>query len=98
MRSPTHATPSRAPLHRGVGPISGFVEWDDTPSFAGSLHERLQWKQTGGASLVADTVPGELMPATPASSPFREPVEGLSVREVHDADLFRHFFGATAGR
>jgi hypothetical protein len=32
---------------------------------------------------------GLLMPGTP----FREPLSGLAVREVTDADVFRHFFG-----
>ena len=32
------------------------------------------------------------MPSLP-STPFREPLNGLAVREVMDADVFRHFFG-----
>jgi len=40
----------------------------------------------------ADTVPCELGPAVPIT-PFVEPIDGVAVREVSDADLFRHFFG-----
>jgi len=39
-----------------------------------------------------DTVPSALMALMP-STPFREPLSGLAVREVLDADVFRHFFG-----
>ena len=98
MRSPSTPQPTRPLPHRLAGPTSGFVEWDDTPSFANSLRERLHWRETGGTSLLGDTIPGGLMPPTPQSSPFRELVEGLSVREVHDADVFRHFFGTLAAR
>ena len=86
-------------LRRGA---SGFVEWDDTPSFAESLPNRLSWNGSqhgaidANRTVYADTMPSELMPApaTPASTPFTEPVEGLSVREVNDVDVFRHFFAS----
>ena len=29
----------------------------------------------------------------PVSQPFREPVKGVSIREVTEPDVFRHFFG-----
>lgn len=43
------------------------------------------------------TVPAALdtLPAQPPT-PFREALQGLSTREVHEPDLFRHFFGADA--
>lgn len=46
---------------------------------------------TGGTHY-SDTIPGALMPSMP-STPFIEPFNGLAVREVMDADVFRHFFG-----
>jgi hypothetical protein len=109
-------------------PNTGFLEWEDTPSFAESLRERIQWVGSaprGDARLAAlrrllaelgpemladamrlgadddvraaavhhaDTVPCELGPAVPIT-PFVEPIDGVAVREVSDADLFRHFFG-----
>ena len=39
------------------------------------------------------TRPAELDAAVP-SQPFREPVNGLAIREVNEPDVFRHFFGA----
>ncbi len=38
------------------------------------------------------TRPAEL-DTTVVSSPFREPVEGIAIREVNEPDIFRHFFG-----
>jgi len=109
-------------------PNTGFLEWEDTPSFADSLRERIQWigsaprsdarlaalrrllAELGPEMLAdamrldadddaahatahhADTVPCELGPAVPIT-PFVEPIDGVAVREVRDADLFRHFFG-----
>jgi hypothetical protein len=29
----------------------------------------------------------------PPSQPFREPFSGVVIREVHEPDVFRHFFG-----
>lgn len=83
--------------HRRV--TSGFVEWDDTPSFAESLPDRLNWPDrhrphaAGPRVVYADTMPAALIP-TVASTGFTEPVEGLSVREVYDMDVFHHFFRA----
>ncbi len=109
-------------------PNTGFLEWEDTPSFAESLRERIQWVGSAprsdarlaalrrllaelgpemladamrlgtdddvraAAAHHADTVPCELGPAVPIT-PFVEPIDGVAVREVSDADLFRHFFG-----
>jgi hypothetical protein len=108
-------------------PTTGFLEWEDTPSFADSLSHRLQWVGSAvarpaaprlltlrrllrevGPQLLADamrlsadvsarpshgdTVPSALDRLTP-STPFSEPLHGLAVREVSDADVFRHFFG-----
>lgn len=87
------------PTHRGTIPNSGYVEWDDTPSFADSLAQRLMYRSRPGrdsttsATHQLETMPAELMPAAPVSTGFSEPVQGLSVREVMDADVFQHFFG-----
>jgi hypothetical protein len=39
------------------------------------------------------TRPAELETAV-VSAPFREPFEGMAIREVSEPDVFRHFFGA----
>jgi hypothetical protein len=74
---------------------SGFVEWDDTPSFAESLPNLLSWKgrRPAASAEYAETLPAELLPRPAAPTTFIEPVQGLSVREVLDSDVFQHFFG-----
>jgi hypothetical protein len=77
---------------RGLrSPVAGAIEWEELPSLAGSLAKRLAaatsqtpWDATRPADLEAP-VP---------SQPFREPVNGLAIREVNEPDIFRHFFGA----
>ena len=39
-----------------------------------------------------NTMPADLEP-TLQPEPFRETLQGLSMREVRDTDVFRHFFG-----
>jgi len=69
---------------------AGAIEWEELPSLAGSLARRIAaatqapWDATRPAALDAP-VP---------SQPFREPVDGLAIREVNEPDVFRHFFGA----
>jgi hypothetical protein len=43
-----------------------------------------------------NTMPAALDPA-PVSMPFTEPLQGLSTREVHEPEVFAHFFGPNAG-
>lgn len=38
------------------------------------------------------TMPADLADR-PASKPFAEPLQGLSIREVSEPDVFAHFFG-----
>lgn len=40
------------------------------------------------------TMPADL-DKRPASRPFEEPLRGLSMREVIEPDVFKHFFGKT---
>ena len=82
------------PVERPQKPAPGFVQWDETPSLADSMSWRLQ--RSGGIGTVPnfpDTVPANLMPTATPATPFREPVDGLSVREISDDDLFIHLFG-----
>ena len=76
---------------RGFRPsaTAGAIEWEELPSLAGALHKRpaanhAPWDATRPAEL----------DAVPPSQPFREPVNGMAIREVHEPDIFRHFFGA----
>lgn len=71
------------------GAPAGAIEWEELPSLAGSLAQRIV------ASTVSpwdSTRPAELEGHVP-SQPFREPVDGLAIREVNEPDVFRHFFG-----
>jgi hypothetical protein len=44
-----------------------------------------------------NTMPAALDPA-PVSQPFREPLEGLVTREIHEPEVFFHFFGEDAAQ
>jgi len=70
-------------------PAAGAIEWEELPSLAGSLAKRPAANQVPWDA----TRPAEL-DAVPPSQPFREPVDGMAIREVHEPDVFRHFFGA----
>lgn len=70
-------------LYRGMTP----------PSLADSMSWRLQTTgEIGPVVNFAETMPAEL-PLEQPDMPFREPVNGLSVREITDDDLFVHLFG-----
>ena len=69
---------------------AGAIEWEELPSLAGSLAKRIA---TATQAPWDATRPAELEAAVP-SQPFREPVNGLVIREVNEPDVFRHFFGA----
>jgi hypothetical protein len=118
LRPPPASRPplsSRPP--RGARPHAdtGAIEWEELPSLADTLAERLvvlgsrhrdalaaakaraaAFERVAAAGRPWDaTLPAELEPAPPPQ-PFREALGGLAVREVHEPDVFRHFFG-TAG-
>ena len=91
----SHAFRSPAP--------AGAIEWEELPSLAGTLAKRLVLL---GAARAADaariaasgsawdsTRPADL-DSLVASPPFREPLDGLAIREVSEPDVFRHFFGS----
>lgn len=76
---------------QGLRPtVAGAIEWEELPSLVGSLAKRVAaatqapWDATRPAELEAG----------PPSQPFREPVTGMAIREVHEPDIFRHFFGS----
>jgi hypothetical protein len=94
----------------GASAPAGAIEWEELPSLAGSLADRLVMLgnhhigtaaarfRSGAAAPTAGTPwdstrPAELE-ATVVSQPFREPLQGVAIREVNEPDIFRHFFGA----
>lgn len=70
--------------------VAGAIEWEELPSLAASLGKRLA---AANPTPWDATRPAELEAVVP-SQPFREPVDGLAIREVNEPDVFRHFFGA----
>jgi len=88
---PVHDAPFPRLAPRAFRPAAaGAIEWEELPSLAASLAKRL------AAATQAPwdaTRPAELEAAVP-SQPFREPVNGMAIREGNEPDVFRHFFGA----
>jgi hypothetical protein len=89
-----HASP---PLHFSPAfsssAASGAIEWEELPSLAGLVRAAAAGAAKAKASVPWDaTRPAEFDPSPP-SQPFREPFSGVVIREVHEPDVFRHFFG-----
>lgn len=92
--------PYRVAPHR-PGAHSGAIEWEELPSLALSLAERRQaatqvsnsafGRSEFGAAWSA-TMPAALDPLR-EPEPFRETLNGMAMREVHEPEVFRHFFG-----
>ena len=82
------------------------VEWEELPSLADSLAERLNSGPADPASQREaarrftaawdNTLPAQLDALPP--EPFCEPMRGLAVREVKEPEIFRLFFGPAARR
>jgi hypothetical protein len=95
-----HSTPQHyaASLNRVVA-YGGGIEWEELPSLADTLAQRLvnDAKRRQAAprysSAWDNTLPADLDVLVPAQ-PFEETLNGLVQREVLEPDVFRHFFGA----
>ena len=85
-----HCT-SRTPSARL--PPGGAIEWEELPSLA----QRVRASAPASASVPWDSTRPAELDTTPASLPFREPLQGVAIREVNEPDVFRHFFGACSG-
>jgi hypothetical protein len=80
------------------------IEWEELPSLVSSLSQRRAPRGANDSAFMATTGFGATWDATmpaafdpaPLSQPFREPLAGLSTREVNEPDVFRHFFGPNA--
>lgn len=83
MKSNSSPQSSR-PVTLTLRPIE-TIEWEELPPIEVALNQRQ------GHAWV-NTMPADLDPFVP-SQPFQEALSGLATREVHDRDLFRHFFG-----
>jgi hypothetical protein len=67
---------------------AGGIEWEELPS----LVQRVRPTPAVGAAPWDATRPADLEPAS-VSQPFREPLQGVAIREVTEPEIFRHFFG-----
>lgn len=94
-----HAT-RHIPAHHAA-PASEAIEWEELPSFADSLTQRLVVLGTRPLSDRVEAASGPVWVETmaaglddlPPSEPFRETLEGLQAREVFEPEVFRLFFG-----
>jgi hypothetical protein len=84
---------------------AGAIEWEELPSLAATLADRLRnsrlgstgdlapaWAASASHAVWDSTRPAALETAV-TSGPFREPLHGVAIREVEEPDVFRHFFG-----
>ncbi len=96
--------------HRAVA-YGGGVDWEETPSLAQRLvtrsnatttrTERIERDPDFEASSAFDSAWDSTVPATldEPAQPYQEMLDGgLATREVHEPDVFRHFFGAATAR
>jgi hypothetical protein len=105
-----HAKSSYTFTRRGPAP-AGAIEWEELPSLADSLAQRLitrgvrpavgtarefENSSTFGSPWDA-TMPAQL-DSLPEPQPFRETLNGLATRELYEPDVFRHFFASAAQR
>jgi hypothetical protein len=84
----TAATPT--PLHGKRMPDMS-IAWEAPPSLQ---HLVVRTDETGGVPTWAETMPVTLE-AMSAPAEFREPLEGLSVRDIDEPEIFNVFFGAS---
>ncbi|MES2888791.1 MAG: hypothetical protein V4739_12390 [Pseudomonadota bacterium] len=109
MRSASKPPVIALALHPRLKALDDAIEWEELPSLSASLEHRLINPDLGDHGKPRPIVPSVLggawdhtMPAeldvTSPSGPFREALQGLSMREVHEPELFRHFFGEGAAK
>jgi hypothetical protein len=88
-----------APSSRRAPRPAEAIEWEELPSLADLLRQRLvmlgeRQQAPSRAAAWTATLAAELDPPL-RSKPFREALLGLDVREVDEPDVFRHFFGSS---
>ena len=105
-------TSAQPQQHRGsacrniaVLALPDAIEWEELPSLARTVAERRQMStDTAASRAFTPSTFGNAWSATqrgdlhdlPAPQIFHEPLLGMAVREVHEPDVFSHFFGETS--
>ena len=68
------------------------IDWEFLPSLS-HLIDRKEAASGHEAPVWAETMPADFDAMEAMSDPFREPLEGLAMREVNEPEIFRAFFG-----
>jgi hypothetical protein len=71
------------------------IAWEAQPSLQHLVVRNDGGHHDGDVPTWAETMPVSLEAMT-APAVFREPLEGLSVRDIDEPEIFRVFFGETA--
>jgi hypothetical protein len=87
-----HAITPPAPL--GKRPPDMTIDWEVLPSLSHLLDRNEAASRDAPAW--AETMPVDFDALGDDSDPFHEPLEGLSIREVNEPDIFKVFFGDSA--
>lgn len=82
-------TSRAAPIKFRPLPATEGIEWEEMPTLA---VRRTSDSQEHGPAW-KNTMPASLMEAAAPPNPFREALDGLSMREVDEPEIFQHFFG-----
>ena len=94
----------RSAVYRNIAALASAdaIEWEELPSMAGTVAERRQMSTDSAASRAfTPSTFGNAWCVTehsdlrdlPEPQAFREPLRGMAVREVHEPEVFSHFFG-----
>jgi hypothetical protein len=103
--NPNHPRQYLAANHRAVAYENGHAaahEWEAPPSLMRFVVQRGARRAAADASppMAADSAWNTTMAASldplPQSQPFREPWQGVVIREVFEPGVFQHFFGPQA--
>ena len=94
----------RSAAYRNIAALASAdaIEWEELPSLASAVAQRRQMPtQTAAVRAFTPSTFGNAWSATqrgdlhdlPEPQAFREPLRGMAVREVHEPEVFSHFFG-----
>jgi hypothetical protein len=94
----------RSSAYRNIAALASAdaIEWEELPSLASAVAQRRQMPtDTAAARAFTPSTFGNAWSVTqrgdlhdlPAPQAFREPLRGMAVREVHEPEVFSHFFG-----
>ena len=97
----------RSSAYRNIAALASAdaIEWEELPSLASAVAQRRQMPtDTAAGRAFTPSTFGNAWSATergdlhdlPAPQAFREPLRGMAVREVHEPEVFSHFFGGAS--